>query len=255
MNSALSTLLATGLVAFGLAAGSASADEVQVAVAANFTAPMQKIAADFEKDTGHKVLLSFGATGSFYVQIRNGAPFDILLAADAETPARLEKEGLGVPGSRFTYAIGKLVLWSTKPGFVDGKGDVLNKSDFRHIAIANPKLAPYGAAAMETLTRLGLLSAIQPKFVRGESIAQTYQFIATGNAELGFVALSQVLNKEGKLASGSAWVVPASLYMPIRQDAVILTHGKDKVAAAALMKYLKGDKARAVIKAYGYGFY
>lgn len=255
MNSALSTLLATGLVAFGLAAGSASADEVQVAVAANFTAPMQKIAADFEKDSGHKALLSFGATGSFYVQIRNGAPFDILLAADAETPAKLEKEGLGVPGSRFTYAIGKLVLWSAKPGFVDGKGDVLNKGDFRHVAIANPKLAPYGAAAMEALTRLGLLSAIQPKFVQGENIAQTYQFIATGNAELGFVALSQVLNKEGKLASGSAWVVPASLYMPIRQDAVILAHGKDKVAAAALMKYLRGDKARAVIKSYGYGFY
>ncbi|WP_413437079.1 molybdate ABC transporter substrate-binding protein [Sulfuriferula sp. GW1] len=255
MNSALSTLLAAGLVAFDLVAGSASADEVQVAVAANFTAPMQKIAADFEKDTGHKALLSFGATGSFYVQIRNGAPFDILLAADAETPSRLEKEGLGVSGSRFTYAIGKLVLWSAKPGFVDGKGDVLNKGDFRHVAIANPKLAPYGAAAMEALTRLGLLTALQPKFVQGESIAQTYQFIATGNAELGFVALSQVLNKEGKLVSGSAWVVPASLYMPIRQDAVILTHGKDKAAAAALMKYLKGDKARAVIKAYGYGFY
>lgn len=252
MNSALSTLLAAGLVAFGLAAGSASADEVQVAVAANFTAPMQKIAADFEKDTGHKALLSFGATGSFYVQIRNGAPFDILLAADAETPSRLEKEGLGVPGSRFTYAIGKLVLWSAKPGFVDGKGDVLNKGDFRHVAIANPKLAPYGAAAMEALTRLGLLTALQPKFVQGESIAQTYQFIVTGNAELGFVALSQVLNKEGKLASGSAWVVPASLYMPIRQDAVILAHGKDKAAAAALMKYLRGDKARAVIKSYGY---
>lgn len=179
MNSALSTLLAAGLVAFGLAAGSASADEVQVAVAANFTAPMQKIAADFEKDTGHKALLSFGATGSFYVQIRNGAPFDILLAADAETPSRLEKEGLGVPGSRFTYAIGKLVLWSAKPGFVDGKGNVLNKGDFGHVAIANPKLAPYGAAAMEALTKLGLLAVLQPKFVQGESIAQAYQFIAT----------------------------------------------------------------------------
>ena len=252
MNRTFSRLFALPLIVFGLAVGPASADEVQVAVAANFTAPMQKIAADFEKDTGHKAVLSFGATGSFYAQIRNGAPFDILLAADAETPARLEKEGLGVPGSRFTYAIGKLVLWSAKPGFVDDKGDVLNKGDFRHVAIANPKLAPYGAAAMEALTRLGLLSAIQPKFVQGESIAQTYQFISTGNAELGFVALSQVLNKEGKLASGSAWVVPASLHTPIRQDAVILTNGKDKTAAAALMKYLRGDKAKAVIKAYGY---
>ncbi len=254
MNRKFSRLFALPLIVFGLAAGPVSADEVQVAVAANFTAPMQKIAADFEKDTGHKAVLSFGATGSFYAQIKNGAPFDILLAADAETPARLEKEGLGVPGSRFTYAIGKLVLWSAKPGFVDDKGDVLNKGDFRHVAIANPKLAPYGAAAMEALTKLGLLSAIQPKFVQGESIAQTYQFIATGNAELGFVALSQVLNKAGKLASGSAWVVPASLHTPIRQDAVILTNGKDKAAAAALMKYLRGDKARAVIKSYGYGF-
>ncbi|MHB1265992.1 MAG: molybdate ABC transporter substrate-binding protein [Acidithiobacillus ferriphilus] len=173
----------------------------------------------------------------------------------ASCVARVEKalgKAPGVPGSRFTYAIGKLVLWSAKPGFVDGKGDVLNKGDFRHVAIANPKLGPYGAAAMEALTRLGLLSAIQPKFVQGESIAQTYQFISTGNAELGFVALSQVLNKEGKLASGSAWVVPASLHTPIRQDAVILTNGKDKTAAAALMKYLRGDKAKAVIKAYGY---
>ncbi|HUW28108.1 MAG TPA: molybdate ABC transporter substrate-binding protein [Sulfuriferula sp.] len=254
MNSALSTLLATGLVVFGLVAGPASADEVQVAVAANFTAPMQKIAADFEKDTGHKAVLSFGATGSFYAQIRNGAPFDILLAADAETPARLEQEGLGVPGSRFTYAIGKLVLWSARPGFVDDKGDVLKQSEFRHMAIANPKLAPYGAAAVSALTRLGLLSATQPKFVQGENIAQTYQFIATGNAELGFVALSQVLDKKGKLASGSAWVVPANLHAPIRQDAVILTHGKDKAAAAALLKYLRGDKARAVITSYGYGF-
>lgn len=254
MNYALSTLLATGLVVFGLVAGPAGADDVQVAVAANFTAPMQKIAADFEKDTGHKTVLSFGATGSFYAQIRNGAPFDILLAADDETPARLEKEGLGVSGSRFTYAIGKLVLWSARPGFVDDKGDVLKKGDFRHVSIANPKLAPYGAAAVEALTRLGLLSAMQAKVVQGENIAQTYQFISTGNAELGFVAFSQVLNKEGKLTSGSAWVVPTSLYMPIRQDAVILTNGKDKTAAAALMKYLKGGKAKAVIKSYGYDF-
>jgi molybdate transport system substrate-binding protein len=251
MNRKFSHLFALPLIVFGLAASPASADEVQVAVAANFTAPMQRIAADFEKDTGHKVVLSSGATGKFYAQIRNGAPFDILLAADDETPAKLEKEGLGVPGSRFTYAIGQLVLWSAKPGFVDDKGEVLNKGDFRHVSIANPKLAPYGAAAVEALAKLGLLSAIQPKFVQGENIAQTHQFIATGNAELGFVALSQVL-KDGKLASGSAWVVPASLHTPIRQDAVILANAKDKRAAAALMKYLKGDKAKAVIKSYGY---
>ena len=252
MNRKFSLLLACALIVFGVAAGSASADEVQVAVAANFTAPMQKIAADFAQDTGHKAVLSFGATGKFYAQIRNGAPFDVLLAADDETPARLEKEGQGVPGSRFTYAIGKLVLWSARPGFVDDKGEVLRKGDFRHVSVANPKLAPYGAAAIEALTRLGWLSATQPKFVQGESIAQTYQFIATGNAELGFVALSQVLNKEGKLARGSVWAVPNNLYTPIRQDAVILANGKGKPAAVALMKYLKGDKAKAVTNSYGY---
>ena len=240
------------LVALGLAAGWADAEEIQVAVAANFTAPMQKISADFEQATGDKVTLSFGATGKFYAQIKNGAPFDILLAADDETPARLEKEGAAVPGSGFTYAMGKLVLWSSKPGVVDDQGSVLKKGDFQHIAIANPKLAPYGSAAIETLTKLGLLTATQPKFVQGEDIAQTYQFVSTGNVALGFVAYSQVL-KNGKLAGGSVWVVPASLYPPIRQDAVLLTHGKDKSAALALLKYLRSDQAKAIIKSYGYG--
>lgn len=251
MKRNFSRLFALPLIVFGLAAGPASADEVQVAVAANFTAPMKTIAADFKKATSHKLALSFGATGKFYAQIRNGAPFDILLAADDETPAKLEKEGLGVPGSRFTYAIGKLVLWSAKPGFVDDKGEVLRKGDFRHVALAAPKLAPYGAATIEALSKLGLLAAIEPKFVQGESIGQTYQFIVTGNAELGFVALSQVY-EDGKIKSGSAWIVPASLYSPIRQDAVLLTKGKGNPAAEALMKYLKGDKAKAVIKSYGY---
>ena len=236
-----------------LVSGMACADEVQVAVAANFTAPMQKIAADFEKDTGHKVQLAFGATGKFYAQIKNGAPFEILLAADDTTPEKLEKEGAGVANSRFTYAIGKLVLWSSRPGFVDKKGEVLKKGDFKHVSIANPKLAPYGQAAIETLTALKLLDAIQPKFVQGENISQTHQFIATGNAELGFIALSQVM-KDGKIAEGSAWVVPSSLHQPIRQDAVLLENGKGKAAPAALMKYLAGDKARAVIKSFGYEF-
>lgn len=230
----------------------ASAEEVSVAVAANFTAPMQKIAADFEKDTGNKAVLAFGSTGKFYAQIKNGAPFDMMLAADAKTPAKLVQEGLGVSGSNFTYAIGKLVLWSAKPSYVDDMGDVLKKDDFQHIALANPKLAPYGAAAIETLTRLGLLAALEPKFVQGENIAQTHQFIASGNAELGFAALSQVF-LDGKLKAGSAWIVPADLYSSIRQDAVILTHGKDNNAALALVKYLQGDKAKAVIRAYGYG--
>jgi molybdate transport system substrate-binding protein len=227
------------------------ADEVQVAVAANFTAPMQKIAVEFGRDTGHKALLTFGATGKFYAQIKNGAPFEVLLSADQETPARLEQEGAAASGSRFTYAIGKLVLWSTMEAIVDNKGEVLKRGGFDHIALANPKLAPYGAAAMEAMKALGVADTLAPKFVQGENIAQTYQFVATANALLGFVAMSQVY-EDGKLNSGSAWVVPASLYSPIRQDAVILDKGRDSAAAAALMKYLKGDKAKAVIKSYGY---
>ena len=227
------------------------AEEVQVAVAANFTAPMQKIAVEFEKDTGHKAQLAFGSTGKFYAQIRNGAPFEILLAADDTTPEKLEKEGAAVAGSRFTYAIGKLALWSSKAGFVDDKGEVLKKGEFKHVSIANPKIAPYGAAVIEILTALKLLNAIQPKFVQGENIAQTYQFVATGNAELGFVALSQVM-KDGKISEGSAWIVPSNLHQPIRQDAVLLTNGKGKPAAEALMKYLAGEKAKAVIQSFGY---
>ena len=232
-------------------AGFAHADEVQVAVAANFTAPMQQIAAQFEKDSGHKAVLSFGATGKFYAQIVNGAPFELLLAADDETPARLEKEGQGVAGSRFTYAIGKLVLWSADPALVDARGEILRKGGFRHLALANPKTAPYGAAAVETMGKLGVLSTLQPLFVQGENISQTQQFITTGNAELGFVALSQVF-KDGRITGGSAWIVPASLYEQIRQDAVLLARGKDKPAAAALAAYLKGDKAKAVIRSFGY---
>ena len=227
------------------------AAEVQVAVASNFTGPMQKIAAAFEAETGHKALLSFGSTGAFYAQIRNGAPFQLLLAADDETPARLEKEGTVVAGTRFTYAIGRLVLWSAQAGLVDGKGKVLRKRGDGRVAIANPRLAPYGAAAIEALTALGLLQTLQPRFVQGENIAQTYQFAATGNAALGFVALSQVM-VDGRIAKGSAWVVPAGLHAPIRQDAVVLSAGKDNAAAAALAIYLKGEKARAIIRSYGY---
>ena len=239
-------------LACGLAfAGSVHAAEVSVAVAANFTAPMRKIAAAFEADTGHKAVLAFGATGAFYAQIKNGAPFQMLLAADDETPARLEKESLGVAGTRFTYAIGKLVLWSAQPGVVDGKGEVLAKGSFERIALANPKLAPYGAAAVETMAKLNVLERLRPRFVQGENIAQTYQFVSTGNAPLGFVALSQVM-VDGAIAKGSAWVVPATLHEPIRQDAVTLASGKDNPAAAALVAYLKGEKARGIIRSYGY---
>lgn len=234
------------------AAGAASmAAVVTVAVAANFTAPMQKLAQVFEQDTGHKAVLAFGSTGNFYAQIKNGAPFQVLLSADNETPARLEKEGLGVSGSRFTYAVGKLVLWSKRPGLVDDKGDVLRTGAFEKIALASPKLAPYGAAAMETMTKLGLLQGLQPKFVQGDNITQTFQFISTENAQLGFIALSQVY-ADGKITQGSAWVVPASLHKPIQQDAVLLNAGKGSPAATALLSYLNTEKARNIIRAYGY---
>ena len=231
----------------------AHADTVSVAVAANFTAPMQKIAAAFEADTGHKAELSFGATGKFYAQITHGAPFQILLSADDTTPARLEREGKAVAQSRLTYAIGALVLWSAQPGYVDAQGDVLKTGRFKHLAIANPKLAPYGAAAVQVMDKLGTTAALQPRLVQGENIAQTFQFVATGNAQLGFVALSQVM-ADGKILSRSAWQVPANLHDPIRQDAVLLQSGKDSAAAAALLTYLRGAKARAIIQSYGYRF-
>ena len=240
-----------GVLAVASLAGLSQAAEVNVAVAANFTAPMQKIAAAFEQDTGHKAILSFGSTGKFYAQIKNGAPFQVLLSADDQTPARLEREGQGVSGTRFTYAIGKLVLWSRQPGLVDDKGDVLRTGRFNRVALADPKLAPYGAAAVQVLGGLGLMSSLAPKFVQGENIAQTYQFVATGNAEIGFVALSQVF-ADGKLTQGSAWMIPAKLHAPIRQDAVLLGPGKDNAAAAALMAYLRSDKVRAVIRSFGY---
>lgn len=238
-------------VVLAVLACQARAAEVSVAVAANFTAPMQKIAQTFEQDTGHKAVLSFGGTGALYAQIRHGAPFLVLLAADDDTPAKIEREGLGVAGSRFTYATGRLVLWSRQPGLVDDQGAILRSGTFERIAMANPRLAPYGAAAIETMTRMGVLADLQPRIVHGDNIAQTFQFVATGNAQLGFVALSQVMS-EGRIAQGSAWIVPGNLHAPIRQDAVLLTTGKDNPAAAALLSFLKGEKARAVIRSYGY---
>ncbi|MBA4289209.1 molybdate ABC transporter substrate-binding protein [Pseudomonas iridis] len=233
------------------AIGAAQADEVQVAVAANFTAPIQAIAADFEKDTGHKLVAAYGATGQFYTQIKNGAPFEVFLSADDTTPEKLEREGDTVKGSRFTYAVGTLALWSAKDGYVDTKGEVLKKNEYQHLSIANPKTAPYGLAATQVLEKLKLTEATKTKIVEGQNITQAYQFVSTGNAELGFVALSQIY-KEGKVTSGSAWIVPASLHDPIKQDAVILSKGKDNAAAKALVEYLKGPKAAAVIKSYGY---
>ena len=230
---------------------SAQADEVRVAVAANFATPLKTLAAEFEKDTGHTLALSAGATGKLYAQIKSGAPFDVFLSADDETPARLEKEGDAVAGSRFTYAVGRLMLWSAQPNTVDAQGAVLKTGNFKHLALAAPHLAPYGAAAVQTLTQLGLLTALQPRFVQGESIGQTYSFVASGNAELGFVALSQVF-ENGRINQGSCWIVPASLHEPLRQDAVLLVRARDKVAARALLTFQKSEKARGLIRAFGY---
>ncbi len=235
-----------------LAIGPVLADDVQVAVAANFTAPIEEIGRAFNKATGHQLKVSTGASGKFYAQIKNGAPFQVFLSADEEKPALLEKDGLAVQGSRFTYAIGKLVLWSADPAVVDTKGQILMKNQFNKLAIANPKTAPYGEAAMETLGALKIKSLLEPKLVMGENIGQTYQFVATGNAEIGFVALSQV-TRENKITSGSAWVVPEKLYSPIKQDAVLLVNGKDSPAARLLMTFLRSEDTLNVIKSYGYG--
>ncbi|MFC5697256.1 molybdate ABC transporter substrate-binding protein [Pseudomonas sp. GCM10022186] len=244
------TRAAAALIAL-FALGSASAAEVHVAVAANFTAPIQAIAKDFEKDTGHKLVAAYGATGQFYTQIKNGAPFEVFLSADDSTPAKLEKEGDAVPGSRFTYAIGTLVLWSAQDGYVDAKGEVLKNGQYKHLSIANPKTAPYGLAATQVLDKLGLTHTVKPRLVEGQNITQALQFVSSGNAELGFVALSQVY-KDGKITSGSAWIVPAEMHEPIKQDALILKKGEANPAAKALVDYLKGPKAAEVIKSYGY---
>ena len=227
------------------------AGEVSVAVASNFTAPMKAIVQAFERDTGHRAILSFGATGQFYAQIKNGAPFAVLLAADDETPARLEREGVAVPGNRFTYATGKIVLWSKKADLVDTNGEILKTGKFDKLALANPKLAPYGAAAMQVLEKLNLTKQLGPKLVEASNIGQTFQFVSSGNAALGFVALSQVF-ENGKLKEGSGWVVPSNMYSPIKQDAVLLTSGKANVAAQALLQYLRSDKAKAIIVSFGY---
>jgi molybdate transport system substrate-binding protein len=242
-----------GCLLLALGSLAAHAEEVSVAVAANFATPMQKIAVLFTQDTGHTATLSMGSTGKFYAQIKNGAPFHVLLSGDDETPLRLEKDNAVTPHTRFTFAVGKLVLWSKQAGFVDAQGDVLRKGYFSYLAIADPKLAPYGAVAIETLQALGLLTKLQPRLVQGESIGQAYQFVASGNAQLGFVALSQVMSND-RITEGSAWLVPPHLYQALRQDAVILKNGKDNKAATALMAYLKTEKARAVIRSFGYGF-
>ena len=226
----------------------------RVAVASNFADAAKQLAAAYGRQSGHRIEVSAASTGKLYAQIRNGAPFDVLLSSDDETPARLEKEGLAPPQTRFTYAIGRLVLWSTQPGRVDAQGAVLRRGDFARLAIAHPKVAPYGAAAVEVMERLGVRAALAPKIVQGDSITQAWQFVATGNAELGFVALSQVWKDGRFVAAGSQWLVPATLHAPLRQDAVLLRRGQGNAAAEALLAYLRSDAARRIIRAYGYEF-
>lgn len=246
MHRPLFAILATLLASF------AHAGEVRVAVAANFAGPVGKIGEAFTAATGHTLKVSTGATGKFYTQIISGAPFEVLLAADDETPKRLVAEGHAVAGTNFTYALGRLVLWSAQPGFVDAQGSVLASDRVKHVAIANPKVAPYGDAAIEVIKARGLAERVTPRLVTAESIAQAYQFVFTGNAEVGFVALSQVA-VPGKPVLGSYWLVPANLYGEIRQDAALLKAGETNPAATALLGYLKSEAAQKLIRDFGYG--
>jgi molybdate transport system substrate-binding protein len=244
--------LRVALVAIGAwllaATPSAFAGQTQVAVAANFTAPAKEIAAAFKDKTGNEATLSFGASGQFYAQIQQGAPFQVFLSADADRPKAAVDAGLAVAGSRFTYAIGKLVLWSKSLDVTKGD-EALKANAFAKLSIANPKSAPYGAAAVEAMTKLGVYDAIQPKIVQGNSIAQAFEFVDTSNAELGFVALSQLAS----VTAGSRWMVPETLYAPIHQDAVLLKAGADDEASKAFLAFLKCPEARAIIEKFGYG--
>lgn len=249
--SALRGHAAAVVVLFGLMSSLVQAGEVRVAVASNFAAPMERIVALFQQQSGHTVKVSLGSSGKLYAQIAGGAPYDVFLSADEMIPKRLAQEGLAVGGSRFVYALGNLVLWSAQPGFVDPKGAVLRNGGFNKLAIADPKIAPYGMAAKETLEKLTMWNAIQGKLVKGENVTRTYQLAATENAELAFIALSQVM-RDGKVTEGSWWLVPSELHRPIRQSAVLLSGAQDQEAALAFLAYLKSQKAAAIIRGFGY---
>jgi molybdate transport system substrate-binding protein len=239
-------LLIAPVVAFGLSTA-ARAETVSVAVAANFADAAKQIAAEFKTKTGNEVTISSGATGQLYTQISQSAPFEILLSADSTTPKKAIDNGFGVKGTEFTYAIGKLVLFSADPALVKGEA-TLKDDKFQKISIADPKTAPYGAAAVAVIAKLGLTDKLQPKIVTGTSIAQAYQFVDSKNAELGFVALSQVVNRK----DGSQWLVPQADYKPITQDAVLLTPGKDSKAAKDFLAFLKSADGVKIIKSFGY---
>lgn len=241
-------------LAFGLAALLSSAtyaDSVQVGVAANFAPTLKAMADDFSQQTRHTLLISPEATGKLYAQIKNGAPYEVFLSADQTTPKKLADEGDAIASSQFTYAIGKLALWSADPTLIDAQGEVLKTGEARHLAIANPKTAPYGAAAVSVMEALGVYSRWQARLVQGENIAQAFQFIGTGNAELGFVALSQIM-RDGKLTRGSAWIVDPGLHSPLRQDVILLKRGERNPAAIALMQYLQGTAAKQLMHQHGY---
>jgi len=251
MQISLRSLIAAILVLCGLMSSPVRAGEVSVAVASNFAAPMERIAALFQKESGHTVKVSPGASGKLYGLIRNKAPFDVFLSADEEMPKSLMQEGVAVGGSRFVYATGRLVLWSAQPGLVDEKGAVLNKGNFNRLAIANPRFSPYGVAAKETLGKLTMWNAMQGKLDKGEDVTQTYQLAATEKDDLVFIALAQIM-RDGKVSEGSWWLVPSELHKPIRQSAVLLSHAKDEAAAKAFLAFLKSEKARAVMRSFGY---
>lgn len=227
------------------------AAEVSVAAAANLQPALARLLPAFERATGHKAVPALGSTGRFHAQVRNGAPFHVLLAADQETPRRLEQDGHAVAGSRFTFATGRLVLWSAAPDGVDPQGQVLRTGHFGRLAVADPRVSPYGRAAVQVMEQLGVSDALRPRLVQGESIGQALQFVRSGNAQLGFVALSQV-QLDGRLSAGSAWLVPPSLHEPLHHDAVLLVRGRDNPAATALLAFLRSEEARAILRSHGY---
>ncbi len=233
-----------------ITAAPAFAEQVLVAVAANFVPPFREIALEFEKSTGHRLQVAGGSSGNFYSQIKNGAPFDVFFSADMERPKLLEDEGLGIKGTRFTYAIGRLVLWSPNENLIKGE-ETLRSKQYKRLAMANPKTAPYGVAAMQAMQKLELWETLQPQIVMGESLGQTMGFIESGNAQIGFVALSQVLGPKMK-GKGSRWDVPNNLHEPIKQDMIVLARAKDNQAAKALMEFIGSPQAKKIIERYGY---